>query len=255
VYAPDGEVLGEVGDGNRKDLRNAVEAAHTALPGWSGTTAYNRAQVLYYVAENLAARAAEFSARLHAMTGSPGDQEVEQSIEALFSWAAYADKFEGRIHQPPLRGAALAVHEPIGVVGVACPSHWPLLGLINLMGPLLSMGNTVVAIPSEAYPLSATDLYQVLDTSDVPAGAVNIVTGGRESLAQVLAEHDDVDAIWYAGSADGRRAVEAASVGNMKRTWAHLESEFDVAILASEAAEEALCEATQVKNIWIPYGA
>jgi len=147
------------------------------------------------------------------------------------------------------------VPEPIGVVGVACPHEWPLLGLINLIGPLLSMGNTVVAIPSEAYPLSATDLYQVFDTSDVPAGAVNIVTGSREPLAQVLAEHDDVDALWYVGSFDGRGAVEAPSAGNMKRTWTHLESELDVASLATSANEETLREATQVKNIWIPYGA
>jgi aldehyde dehydrogenase (NAD+) len=109
-----------------------------------------------------------------------------------------------------------------------------------------------VVIPSEVHPLSATDLYQVFDTSDVPGGVVNVVTGAREPLAQVLAEHDDVDALWYVGTAEGRQAVEAASVGNMKRTWAHLEAAFDVAAIA---ADEALREATQVKNIWIPYGA
>src|SRR5579864_4901186 len=164
---------GEVGEGNRKDIRNAVEAAHAALAAWSGTTAYNRAQVLYYVAENLAARAVEFGQRTNP-------DEVEQAIEALFTWAAYADKFEGRIHLPPFRGAALAMHEPIGVVGVACPAQWPLLGFVQLVGPLVSMGNTVVVIPSEAHPLAATDLYQVLDTSDVPPGVINIVTGGRD---------------------------------------------------------------------------
>jgi acyl-CoA reductase-like NAD-dependent aldehyde dehydrogenase len=248
VYGYSGEPLGEIGEGNRKDVRNAVEAAHAALGGWSGATAYNRAQVLYYVAENLAARAREFSARLSNMTGVDGAQEVEQAIEALFTWAAFADKFEGSVHQPPLRGEALAIPEPIGVVGVACPSQQPLLGLVNLVGPLVSMGNTVVVIPSEAYPLSAIDLYQVLDTSDVPGGVVNIVTGDRDALAQVLAEHDDVDALWYVGTPEGRRVAEAASVGNMKRTWAHLESDFPVHAMP---VDEALREAVQIKNIWV----
>ena len=141
--------------------------------------------------------------------------------------------------------------EPIGLVGVACAGQHPLLGLVALICPLISMGNTVVVVPSEWYPLSATDLYQVLETSDVPPGVVNIVTGARDPLAQVLAEHDDVDAMWYLGTPDGRRAVEAASVGNMKRTWAHLESEFE---LDGFAADEALRAAVQVKNVWIPYG-
>jgi len=186
------------------------------------------------------------------MTGDDGAEEVELTIERLFTFAAYADKFEGSVHQPPLRGAALAVPEPIGVVGVACPTDWPLLGLVSLVAPLICMGNTVVVVPSEQYPLAATDLYQVLETSDVPAGVVNIVTGGRDELAKVLAEHDDVDAVWYAGTLEGRRSVEAVSVGNMKRTWTHLESELVVERLA---ADEALREAVQVKSIWIPWGA
>jgi aldehyde dehydrogenase (NAD+) len=239
---------GEVGDGNRKDIRNAVEAAHAALGGWSSTTAYNRAQVLYYVAENLSVRASEFVNRLTI----DGAAEVEQAIESLFTWAAYADKFEGRIHQPPMRGTALAFPEPIGVIGVACPTRWPLLGFVNLVGPLVAMGNTVVAIPSEEQPLSATDLYQVLDTSDVPGGVINIVTGAREPLVQVLAEHDDVDAVWYVGTSDGRRMVESASAANMKRTWCQLEDEFDVAALD---AEDALRESVHVKNVWVPWGA
>jgi len=135
---------------------------------------------------------------------------------------------------------------------VACPTDEPLLGFVSLVAPLVAMGNTVVVVPSEHYPLSATDLYQVLDTSDVPGGVINIVTGARDPLAQVLAEHDDVDAVWYVGGPDGRRRVEAASIGNMKRTWCRLEAEF---ISAGPDAEEALREATQIKNIWIPWGA
>jgi aldehyde dehydrogenase (NAD+) len=253
IYAPNERVVGEVGDGNRKDVRNAAEAARAALPGWSMSTAYNRAQILYYLAENLSARAAEFADRLRQQTGtSDAAREVEQAIECLFTYAAFTDKFEGQVHTPPLRGASLAVPEPIGVVGVACPVAQPLLGLVSLVAPLVSMGNTVVVVPSEQHPLSATDLYQVLDTSDVPAGVINIVTGARDSLALVLAEHDDVDALWYVGTPEGRRSIEAASVGNMKRTWAHLESDFNPANVDSD---EALREATQIKNIWIPWGA
>ena len=244
VYGPNGNVLGEVGEGNRKDIRNAVEAARAALPGWAAATAYNRAQVVYYLAENLSARAHEFGQRIAEMTGHDGRAEVEASIERLFEAAAWADKFEGRVHSPPLRGATLAIPEPIGVVGIACSFAQPLLGFINLVAPLLAMGNTVVAIPSDPHPLSATDLYQVLDTSDVPPGVINIVTGARDPLAQVLAEHDDVDAVWYVGTPEGRRIVEFASAGNMKRTWTHAEP-------AHLPMDEALREATHVKNIWM----
>jgi len=253
VYGAGGQVIGEVGEGNRKDIRNAVEAARATLGGWAGATGYNRAQILYYVAENLAARSDEFARRLREMTGGDGAAEVELAIERLFTFAAYADKFEGSVHMPPLRGAALAVPEPIGVVGVACATDRPLLGLVSLVAPLISMGNTVVVVPSERSPLAATDLYQVLDTSDVPAGVVNIVTGIRDDLARVLAEHDDVDAVWYVGSPEGRRTVESGSIGNMKRTWSHLES--DQLSVETLPADEALREAVQIKNIWIPFGA
>jgi aldehyde dehydrogenase (NAD+) len=249
VHGAHGTLLGEVGDGNRKDIRNAAEAARAAAGGWSASTSYNRAQILYYLAENLASRTREFGQRLDAMTGlGHGDREVELAIEQLFTFAAYTDKFEGRVHTPPLRGVTLAVPEPIGVVGVGCPVDWPLLGLLGLVAPLVAMGNTVVVVPSERYPLAATDLYQVLDTSDVPPGVINIVTGAREALVQVLAEHEDVDAVWYVGTAEGRRMVQAASTGNMKRTWARGEDELDV---VGVGAEELLREATQVKNIWI----
>jgi aldehyde dehydrogenase (NAD+) len=217
VLAPDGRVVGEVGEGNRKDLRNAVEAAQAAA-SWGAATAHARAQILYYVAENLAVRAGEFAGRLGAMTGRTPDEcavEVEATIERLFSYAAWADKFDGHVHGTPLRGVTLALHEPIGVLGLVCDDRYPLLGVVSLLAPAIAMGNTVVAVPSERYPLAATDFYQVLETSDVPAGVVNVVTGARDVLARVLAEHDDVDAVWYAGSPEGARAVELAAAGNM----------------------------------------
>ncbi len=256
ILGSKGQLLGEVGEGNRKDVRNAVEAAVKA-EGWAKASAHARAQVLYYLAENLSARADEFAGRIAAMTGA-GDEkageEVALSISRLFSAAAYADKYEGRIHVPPLRGLALAVHEPVGTIGILCPPEAPLLAFVSLVAPAIAMGNRVVAVPSEAHPLAATDFYQVLETSDVPAGVVNIVTGSAETLATTLAEHDDLDAVWAFGSKALAEKVERASVGNLKRTFT------DGGLAVDWASEEA-CEgevilrhAVSVKSVWIPWG-
>jgi aldehyde dehydrogenase (NAD+) len=253
VLGPDGVVVGEVGEGNRKDVRNAVEAAHAAEEGWAHATAHLRAQILYYMAENLSARAAEFAERVAAQTGYDGAPEVEAAISRLFSYAAWADKYDGAVHGVPLRGLTLALVEPIGVMGLVCPDAAPLLGFLSLVAPAIAMGNAVVVVPSERHPLSATDFYQVLETSDVPAGVVNVVTGRRDVLAPVLAAHDDVDAVWYFGSAEGAAKVEAESAGNMKRTWTahHERGFFDP---TTGEGHEFLREATQVKNIWTPSG-
>jgi aldehyde dehydrogenase (NAD+) len=210
--------------------------------------------VLYYVAENLSARAAEFAARLDAMSGrGDGAAEVEASVSRLFTYAAWADKYDGAVHNVPIRGVALAMHEALGVVGVACPDERPLLGFVSAVAPLVAMGNTVVAVPSEAHPLAATDLYSVLDTSDVPGGVVNIVTGAKDVLARTLAEHDDVDAVWYWGTQEGARRVELASAGNMKQTWAAWTAR-DWMDPRTGEGREFLRRATQVKNVWVPYG-
>lgn len=255
VLAPDGRRVGEVGDSNRKDVRNAVEAAH-AGGAWSKLSGHQRSQILFYIAENLSARHQEFTERLVDMTGASrtdATTEVDASISRLFTYGAWADKYDGAVHDVPIRGVALAMHEPIGVVGVCCPDPYPLLGLISLVCPLLAVGNRVVVVPSERYPLSATDLYTVLESSDVPAGAVNIVTGSRDPLARVLADHDDVDAVWYVGSQAGATAVETASAANLKRTWTewHPREWLDPRV---GEGREFLRRATQVKNIWIPYG-
>jgi aldehyde dehydrogenase (NAD+) len=253
IAGADGRVLGEVGEGNRKDLRNAVEAAHAAAGSWSKATGHNRAQILYYIAENLAARGDELGRRISALTGGDGAAEVEACVRRLFTYGAWADKYDGQVHQVPLRGVALAMNEPIGVIGIACPDDQPLLGLVSLVAPAICVGNTVVAIPSERAPLAATDFYQVLETSDLPAGVINIVTGAKDALAKTLAEHDDVDAMWYFGSREGVKAVELASAGNMKRTWCESSSRVWTDARAGEG-RSFLREATQVKNIWIPYG-
>lgn len=249
VYGPDGRLLGEVGLGNRKDIRNAVEAARAAFEGWRKATAHNKAQILYFLAENLSERAEEFARRIHEQTGQDGHAEVEAALEALFTAAAWADKYEGVVHPTPIRNVTLAVPEPIGVMGILCPDDQPLLALTRLAGTALALGNTLVVVPSPLAPLTATDFYQVLETSDIPAGTFNIVTGERDELAKTLAEHDDVDAVWYAGPQAGCALVEKASAGNMKRTWTLPQSG------ALPDVDEILRQATQVKNIWVPYGA
>jgi len=255
VLGADGAVMAQIGDGNRKDIRNAVEAASKA-EGWSSTTGHARAQILYYCAENLAARTGEFIDRIRAMTGLPAatvTRGMELCIQRLFAYGAWADKFDGAVHNPPLRGVVLAMNEPLGVIGIACPDEAPLLAFTSLWAPAVAMGNRVVIIPSEKYPLAATDFYQVLETSDMPAGVINIVTGGREALAQVLAEHGNVDAVWDFGAKDGGAKVEAASAGDLKRTW--ISGPVDWFDPAQGEGRRFLRHATQVKNIWVPYGA
>ncbi len=258
VMSHDGKhLLGVIADGNRKDIRDAVSAARSAENGWAYRTGHNRAQILYFIAENLSARAEEFARRIDSLTGGGLDsarREVELSIERLFIYAAYADKYGGTIQETELRGITVALTEPIGVVGLVCPDESPLLAMISLIAPAIGRGNSVVVVPSEKYPLVATDFYQVLETSDLPAGVVNIVTGDRDSLTKTLADHDDVDAIWYFGSALGSYFVENLSAANMKRTWVSYGIARDWSDPHHGAGEEFLRESTQVKNIWIPMG-
>jgi len=252
-----GKQIASVGRGNRKDIRNAVEAAHKAEPGWAGSTAHTRAQVLYYFAENLAAREKEFAERLGLLTGggsADASREVTLSIQRAFTYAAWADKYDGRVHATPFRNVTLAMNEPIGVLGLIAPGEAPLLGFLSLVLPAVAMGNTVVSVPSERWPLLATDLYQVFDTSDVPGGVINIVTGSRKELAPVLAAHDDVDGIWFYGPREEAAEIEKLSAGNMKRTHVSWDP-MDWRDTREGQGEEFLREATQVKNIWVPYGA
>jgi aldehyde dehydrogenase (NAD+) len=256
VLAPDGRRIAEVADGNRKDLRDAVEAAHAAAE-WSRRSGHHRAQVLYYLGENLAQRRDEFAERVRDATGVPaGDaaREVESAVRRLFTYAAWADKYDGAVHDVPLRGVTIAMHEPVGVVGVAAPESAPLLGLLSLVLPLVATGNRVVALPSGRYPSIAAEFCTVIDASDVPGGVINVVTGEKEGLALVLAEHLDVEGIWFCGTAEGAAAVERASASNLKRTWVCTRAR-DWLDPAQGEGRDYLRAATQVKNIWIPYGA
>jgi aldehyde dehydrogenase (NAD+) len=254
VRGKNGKLLGESPLGNRKDIRNAVEAARKA-ESWARTTAHNRAQVLYYIAENLSQRSSEIAGRLAAAVGKKqAAQEVSLSVERLFTYAAWADKFDGAVHNPPFRNVSIAMNEPVGTVGVVCPNHVPLLGFFSLVLPLIAAGNAVAAVPSENYPLIAADLYQVFETSDLPGGVVNLVTGRATELLKVLAEHDDLDAIWCYGPAEMCAAAKALSTGNLKQVWTNEGRDINFFDPAQAEGRWYLEHAYQVKNIWVPYG-
>ena len=252
-----GNYISEVPKGNRKDIRNAVEAAHAGT-SWASMTGHGRAQVLYYIAENLSARADEFASRIEQMTNvSPSDaaKEVQASIERIYGYAAWADKYDGHVHHTTQRNVTLAMPERVGVIGIVCPDVSPLLGFVSTVFPAIAMGNCVVVIPSETSPLSATDFYQILETSDVPAGCINIVTGGKDELTKEMAKHDDIDGLWYFGSAEGSKEVELLSAENLKRTWVNYGKYRNWYDRAQGEGAEFLRHATEIKNIWVPYGA
>lgn len=230
--------------GNRKDIRNAVEAAAKAGK-WAAMGGHARAQVLYYIAENLSARAADFA----ALTGKP---ETEAAIARAFHYAAWADKFDGA-NVPAKPGHLVnVIPEPWGILGIACPNAQPLAGFMSLVMPAIAMGNRVVAIPAQDDPLALADLYQVFDTSDLPGGVVNIVTGAREDLAPVLAAHDEVAAMWHVGPPDSLAAVERAACGNLKPVWSPAHRDWTS---AAAQGEDFLRHAVQMKTVWLPYGA
>jgi len=250
------QLVGEAGLGNRKDIRNAVEAAGKAA-SWGRSAAHLRAQILYYLGENLMVRAHEFRNRLSTATGVSEEvaaHEVDVSVERIFYYAAWTDKYDGRVHQTPFRNVTLAMPEPWGVLGIVCPETHPLLGFLSLVLPAIALGNTVTAIPSARVPLLATDLYQVFDTSDLPAGVINLVTGNQLELTKTLAQHLEVAALWYFGTVQGSEMVEKESAGNLKATWVNYGKARDWFNPAQAQGEEFLRHATQIKNIWVPYG-
>ena len=251
IWSPRGKRVGEVGVANRKDVRNAVEAMNGAA-SWGKTTGHLRAQILYYMGENLAARAAEFAGRIDAMTGKrSGSGEVEAAIDRLFTWAAWADKHDGRAKSVPIRGIALAMNEPTGKIAAFAPDASPLLAPLSIIGAAMAMGNRVTLLASEPYPLALTDFYQVLETSDVPGGVVNILTGDHAELAPQIAGHMDLDAVWSFSSADISGVIEREAAGNLKRTWVNHGKAMD---WTNPASERFLSAATEIKTVWVPYG-
>jgi aldehyde dehydrogenase (NAD+) len=256
IVNANGQLVGQVPDGSRKDIRDAVEAAQAAAAGWGKRSGHNRAQILFYIAENLLARGEEFTKRLQEQTlRSEADcaREVQLCVERLFYYAAYCDKYGGEVKETGIYGLTCSLREPVGVIGVLCPDESPLLGLISLVAPAIARGNAVVCVPSQSAPFSALDLYQVLDTSDLPGGVLNIVSGHKDTLAKTLVEHYDVQAVWYHGSETGSAAVEFAAADSMKRTWVNYGQAWNWEDKTTQG-EEFLRRSVEVKNVWVMMG-
>ncbi|HSK14633.1 MAG TPA: aldehyde dehydrogenase family protein [Gaiellaceae bacterium] len=199
---------------SRKDARDAVRAARTAFPKWAGMTAYNRGQVLYRVAEMMEGRKAEFAEL------TEGEAEVDSAIDRWVWYAGWADKLAQVLGASnPVAGPYFnfTIPEPTGVVAVLAPEEPPLAGLVSRLAPVLVGGNVAVAVASERRPLAAVTLAEVLATSDVPGGVVNVLTGRRAELAPVLAAHMDVNALDLAGAEDGAEELERLAAENVKR--------------------------------------
>lgn len=238
--------------GNRKDIRNAVEAAESALNSWKYATAFNRSQILYYLAENLSGNreGLERALRQLGYDDKTSANEVSLAISRTLFYAAWADKFEGGTALVPGRFHVYKRFEPIGVCGVLPPTGEPLLGFLSSILPLVAMGNTVVVTPRVEDALVAAELYRIFDSSDVPGGVLNIVSGDLDELGTVLAGHAGVSALWSLGAAVNQEALLKLSAENLKQTWVQ------PAGLDWQAApgKEFLRRAVQVKNVWVPFG-
>ncbi|MBL4942523.1 MAG: aldehyde dehydrogenase family protein [Colwellia sp.] len=252
-----GQHIAELPQGSRKDIRNAVEAANKAS-AWSSASGHNRAQVLYFIAENLSARSDEFAKRISQLTGkstSDAVNEVELSIRRIFTSAAWADKYEGKIHTPPGRIVTLAMKEAVGNIAIVAPEEAGLLGMISTIMPAIAMGNRVIFVPASETALLATDFYQILNTSDLPGGVINIITGDRDELTDTLAKHYDIDGFWYWGNEAGSKLVEFEAAATMKRTWVNHGKIYDWYDSSQIESDLFLRKAVEIKNVWVPYGA
>ncbi|MET0296102.1 MAG: aldehyde dehydrogenase family protein [Microbacterium sp.] len=208
VLSKKGEFLANAALASRKDARDAVVAARGAVKGWAGATAYNRGQVLYRVAEILEGRRAQFVDEIVAQTGAStnaANAEVDEAIDRWVWYAGWCDKF-GQVagNGNPVAGPYfnISVPEPTGVVGVIAPQDTALLGLVSAIAPALVTGNAVVVVASQRFPLSAISLAEVLATSDVPGGVVNVLTGSPAEIAPWIASHPDVHGLDLVGAGD-----------------------------------------------------
>ena len=256
TYNADGSQAAYVGSGNRKDIRNAISAASKAS-AWSSLSGHGRAQVIYFIAENLAVRESEWVERLITLCGITKKQaktEFDESISRLFSYAAWADKYDGAVHSAPYRGVTMALPEPIGVLAQIAPENSPLLSTISLIAPAIAMGNRVVMIPSQKFASVALELVQTFETSDVPAGVINIVTGNKQELAEQLAGHAEADAMWCWAGPELVSSVESISAKDLKRLWVNDDADRDWIDPMQGEGLEFLRNASEIKNIWTPYG-
>ncbi len=255
VRAADGSLLANAALASRKDARDAVVAARGALAGWAGTTAYNRGQVLYRVAEMLEGRRAQFAEEVAAAEGlraGAARRTVDASVDRLVWYAGWSDKVAQVLGASnPVAGPYFnfSVPEPTGVVAVLAPQSSSLLGLVSVVAPVVVTGNTVVVVASEERPLPAVDLAEVLATADVPPGALNVLTGRTSELAPVLAGHMDVDGIDLTGADPSSRAeLERLAAANVKRVVATDED------LARTPSLRRLRAFVEIKTVWHPVG-
>jgi acyl-CoA reductase-like NAD-dependent aldehyde dehydrogenase len=256
VTGADGTLLAHAAQASRKDVRDAVVAARKAFGGWSGATAYNRGQVLYRVAEVLEGRRAQFAAEVAAAEGASEDAALAQVDAAIDRWvhyAGWADKYAQIAGSTnPVAGPyfTFTLPEPTGVVGVLAPQDSSLLGLVSVLAPVLTTGNVVVLIASESRPLPAVSLSEVLATSDVPGGVVNILTGFTAELAPWLASHRDVNALDLSGIEPAARPpLERAAADNVKRVYAPRSLDWAV-----EPGIGRLGAFVETKTVWHPIG-
>ncbi len=256
TFNADGRHAAYVGSGNRKDIRNAVSAASKAS-SWGSQSGHGRAQIIYFLAENLSVRESEWIQRLVTLCGVTKKQakaEFDESVSRLFTYAAWADKYDGAVHNAPYRGITMALPEPIGILAQIAPEELPLLTSISLIAPAIAMGNRVVLVPSERFASVALELVQIIETSDVPAGVINIVSGNKRELAEQIAGHAEIDGTWCWADKETIASIESISAIDLKRLWVHEDSDRDWLNPDQGESLEFLRNATEVKNIWTPYG-
>jgi acyl-CoA reductase-like NAD-dependent aldehyde dehydrogenase len=256
VSNANGELLAHAAQASRKDVRDAVVAARGAVGGWSGATAYNRGQVLYRVAEMLEGRAAQFAAEVAAAEGVPpraAAAQVDATIDRWVHYAGWADKYAQIVGSTnPVAGPyfTFSLPEPTGVVAVLAPQESSLLGLVSVVAPVLTTGNAAVVVASQDRPLPAISLAEVLATSDLPGGVVNLLTGSTGELAPWLAAHRDVNAMDLTGAAPGARAeLQAAAADNVKRVYVPRDEDW-----AATPGLSRLNAFVETKTVWHPIG-
>ena len=259
VTGAGGGFLANAALASRKDARDAVVAARKAFPGWSGATAYNRGQVLYRVAEVLEGRRAQFADEVRLAVGGSHKSafaEVDAAVDRWVWYAGWSDKLaQVRGGANPVAGPYFnfSLPEPTGVVAVLAPQDSPLLGLVSVLAPAIVSGNTVVVVASEKYPLPAVTLAEVLATSDVPGGVVNLLTGRAAEIAPWLASHMDVNAIDLAGALDAPGALAddlaVAAAENLKRVV-----RLPVSDWTAEPGLDRMIATLETKTVWHPLG-
>ncbi|XP_032695203.1 aldehyde dehydrogenase family 16 member A1 [Lontra canadensis] len=250
-----GNLHSYVAEGGAKDVRGAVEAAHQAAPGWVGQSPGTRATLLWALASALERRESALTSRLerHGVKLKDAQAEVKLSARQLRAWGARAQAQGHVLQVAELKGPVLRLREPLGVLAIVCPDEWPLLAFVSLLAAALAHGNTVVLVPSGACPIPALEVCQDM-AALLPAGLVNVVTGDRDHLTRCLALHQDIQALWYFGSAEGSQFVEWASAGNLKPVWVNRGCPRAWDQEAQGAGQELGLRAARTKALWLPMG-